>query len=88
MLKASMAILSKEILENASAEKELILEHLNSVIGYTQNVQNLIFLHESEHANCMTCIHNVAKKCTSVRGILTRTALIKVYRIARNFRGQ
>ena len=37
MLKASMAILSKEILENASVEKELMLEHLNSVIGYPQN---------------------------------------------------
>ena len=37
MLKALMAILSKEISENVSAEKELILEHLNSVIGYPQN---------------------------------------------------
>ena len=78
MLKASMAILSKEILENASAEKELMLEHLNSVIGYPQMVQNLIVLHESEHVNCMTCIPNVAKKCTSARGMLTRTTLIKV----------
>ena len=37
MLKASMAILSKKKLENASAEKELMLEHLKSVIGYLQN---------------------------------------------------
>ena len=41
-------------------------------------VQNLIVLHEYEHANCMTCTPNVAKKCTSVRGMLTRTALMKV----------
>ena len=56
-LKASLMMICKG---NVLAGKELMLEHLNSIIGYPRNGQTFD-CSGSEHANCLTVFKNVWK---------------------------